>query len=400
MVDPLYAATEEPQEPHVLVGISRLYSGKIHVGQTLYLLLPSYLPSAETSLGSQTKQVPITHNHCISTTVTHLYALMARDFLPMPFVTAGSIFGVRCNPPPTSNCFTLTSNLSCPSFARLNSDLNYAAMIQFAIAPSHHSQFGALKMFLERLTASDPALELSTLDTGELVIGCTGEVHLDRIRRDILDAGLEVTISSPVVSFRETGRGSGVAEVSGGKIQKLKVSCTELREKDVDVSGTVNDNNATDAAPLTGESVLSVTPPLSISKKSDKCWLENRTASSFAFILPSLLKRDAMQRYETSLIAGFQMASISGPLCNEPISHVVFGVEEFELELSDGTDGDSVSLGGQIICAMRDACRAALLDTSPRLMLAMYSCSVQAMGSTLNLLLIISYLLLTISYCS
>jgi ribosome assembly protein 1 len=37
---------------------------------------------------------------------------------------------------------------------------------------------------------------------------------------------------------------------------------------------------------------------------------------------------------------------------------------------------------GSVISAVRDACRNSLLDWSPRLMLAMYTCDIQASGGS------------------
>jgi ribosome assembly protein 1 len=70
-----------------------------------------------------------------------------------------------------------------------------------------------------------------------------------------------------------------------------------------------------------------------------------------------------------------------GPLCNEPIQGV--GVFLEEVVIASSTDEISAReklgrLTGEVITTVRDSIRHGFLDWSPRLMLAMYSCEIQA----------------------
>jgi ribosome assembly protein 1 len=111
-----------------------------------------------------------------------------------------------------------------------------------------------------------------------------------------------------------------------------------------------------------------------------------------------------LRDFETSIITGFQLATSAGPLCAEPVYGVCFFIENIE-SLAQDADQDSGGktlwldietaknvtepfwllarrgiLSGQVIATVRDACRQAFLQWSPRLMLAMYSCDIQATG--------------------
>ncbi|CAB4436156.1 unnamed protein product [Rhizophagus irregularis] len=84
---------------------------------------------------------------------------------------------------------------------------------------------------------------------------------------------------------------------------------------------------------------------------------------------------------------GFQLATKSGPLCAEPLMGVAYFLEDFTINTNDeDVDISEVrsKLGGQIITTMRDACNKGFLEWSSRLMLAMYSCDVQATTDTLG----------------
>ncbi|WFC94927.1 Cytoplasmic GTPase/eEF2-like protein (ribosomal biogenesis) [Malassezia brasiliensis] len=73
---------------------------------------------------------------------------------------------------------------------------------------------------------------------------------------------------------------------------------------------------------------------------------------------------------------GFQLATASGPMCAEPMQGMAFVVERVELEEREGVKPSQVM--SAVISNVREACKSGLLDWSPRLMLAMYSCEIQA----------------------
>ncbi|WVQ77258.1 hypothetical protein IAR50_006941 [Cryptococcus sp. DSM 104548] len=89
--------------------------------------------------------------------------------------------------------------------------------------------------------------------------------------------------------------------------------------------------------------------------------------------------------YESSLLAGFQLSTFQGPLCAEPVVGMAWVVEYVEVdsdELAEGGGGQVV--GGALISAVRDACRQGMLDWSPRIKLAMYTCDIQASTDVLG----------------
>ncbi|KAG2152996.1 P-loop containing nucleoside triphosphate hydrolase protein [Suillus bovinus] len=85
---------------------------------------------------------------------------------------------------------------------------------------------------------------------------------------------------------------------------------------------------------------------------------------------------------------GFQLAMFQGPLCAEPVEGMAYFVESIDVDV-DGVQKEIVQnrlsqVTGSVISAVRDACRNGLLDWSPRLMLAIYSCDIQASTDVLG----------------
>ncbi|KAI9873445.1 MAG: Cytoplasmic GTPase/eEF2-like protein (ribosomal biogenesis) [Pleopsidium flavum] len=107
--------------------------------------------------------------------------------------------------------------------------------------------------------------------------------------------------------------------------------------------------------------------------------------------------QDAQQSLPNTLTArdfsdkisyAFQLATAQGPLCNEPMQGVAVFLEEITVAApSDEESSAREKLGrltGEVIKTVRDSIRQGFLDWSPRLLLAMYSCEIQASTEVLG----------------
>lgn len=81
----------------------------------------------------------------------------------------------------------------------------------------------------------------------------------------------------------------------------------------------------------------------------------------------------------------FQLATYQGPLCNEPLQGVAVFLEDLSTDLSpDEVSANMGRLTGEIIRTVRESIRQGFLDWSPRILLAMYSCEIQASAEVLG----------------
>ncbi|GAB1867419.1 Elongation factor Tu GTP-binding domain-containing protein 1 [Camponotus japonicus] len=88
---------------------------------------------------------------------------------------------------------------------------------------------------------------------------------------------------------------------------------------------------------------------------------------------------DSRTIYESSIVNGFQLATLAGPLCEEPMMGVCFFLKKWEIfdtPQSDSSGQSQGHLGGQLMSACKEACRRIFSLRHPRLMTAVYSCSV------------------------
>ncbi|KAI0597724.1 P-loop containing nucleoside triphosphate hydrolase protein [Biscogniauxia sp. FL1348] len=83
----------------------------------------------------------------------------------------------------------------------------------------------------------------------------------------------------------------------------------------------------------------------------------------------------------------FQLATNQGPLCNEPVQGIAVIIEDLEITSTEEEASARDRLGrltGETIKTVQQSIRQGFLDWSPRIMLAMYSCEIQASTEVLG----------------
>ncbi|KDQ62198.1 hypothetical protein JAAARDRAFT_203395 [Jaapia argillacea MUCL 33604] len=99
-------------------------------------------------------------------------------------------------------------------------------------------------------------------------------------------------------------------------------------------------------------------------------------------------KEEIFRDFENHVETGFQLATFQGPLCAEPVEGMAYFVESVEVDYKgveeEKGQNTMAQVTGSLISGVRDACRNGLLDWSPRLLLAMYTCDIQASTDVLG----------------
>ena len=92
--------------------------------------------------------------------------------------------------------------------------------------------------------------------------------------------------------------------------------------------------------------------------------------------------------FSDKIIYAFQLATLQGPLCNEPVQGVAVFLESVTIsDLADEQCSSPEKLGrltGEVIRTVRESIRLGFLDWSPRILLAMYSCEIQCSTEVLG----------------
>ncbi|KAK4146141.1 ribosome assembly protein 1 [Dichotomopilus funicola] len=125
----------------------------------------------------------------------------------------------------------------------------------------------------------------------------------------------------------------------------------------------------------------------------------NHPDNNIATTRPSANESLNSNHFSDKITYAFQLATHQGPLCNEPVQGIAVFIEDVSVVSSapsaegssGGGDEETVSardnlgrLTGEVIKTVQQSIHKALLDWSPRLMLAMYSCEIQASTEVLG----------------
>uniref|UniRef100_A0A672K6X2 Elongation factor-like 1 n=1 Tax=Sinocyclocheilus grahami TaxID=75366 RepID=A0A672K6X2_SINGR len=199
------------------------------------------------------------------------------------------------------------------------------------------------------LNQANPCAEVLIQETGEHVLVTAGEVHLQRCLDDLRErfAKIEIRASKPIIPFRETViRPPKVDMVNEdlGKQQKVAAIHQVKEEQTKYPEGVQVDSTG----------LVTLTTPnkmATVGKETEKAEIRD---------------------FDNSIASGFQLATLSGPMCEEPLMGFA------SLESSDAHETSSNRsrcssvdcygpFSGQLIAAMKEACRYAFQAKPQRL---------------------------------
>ena len=233
-----------------------------------------------------------------------------------------------------------------------------------------------------------------------------GEVHLERCIRDLKEtyAKVEVMVSSPIVPFRETiidpPKIDMVNEeiVNANEDEKEKIVTLTTSNKQCSVTllalplpseavSSIETHQDLLKAEISGvnlttesiaakeafkdqlEQILNQSPHEELHDISDKI-LSFGPKSIGSNILVKSKQCSSIgdnDKYLSSLINGFQLATLAGPLCEEPLSGCSFICLEFNVDETLVSDDSYGPLSGQIVSIVKEGCRRAFQAHPQRL---------------------------------
>jgi ribosome assembly protein 1 len=181
-------------DPEHLIGFARLYSGKLSVGDSIYVIPPKFSPA-----------YPHKDPRPQRVIVTALYLLMGRALEPLSSVPAGVVFGIGGLEGHILKSGTLCSHLDgSVNLAGVN--MGSRPIVRVALEPVNPADLDKMIKGLHLLVQSDPCAEYEQFASGEHVLLTAGELHLERCLTDLRErfARCEIQAGEPIVPYRET----------------------------------------------------------------------------------------------------------------------------------------------------------------------------------------------------
>uniref|UniRef100_H2YCG0 Ribosome assembly protein 1 n=1 Tax=Ciona savignyi TaxID=51511 RepID=H2YCG0_CIOSA len=403
---------EQNEKNEQFIAFARVFSGTLKVGQTLFVLGPKYDPTSILDLNS--------NPHVSQTSVTSIYLWMGRELESLEEAPAGCIVGIGGLEDVVLNSATLCSSMACPPFNALTVDV--APIIRVAVEPYLLSEMNNLVDGLKLLNQADPCVQVMVQETGEHVVIAAGEVHLQRCLDDLKNrfSKIEIKASAPIVPFRETviKRPKVDSDCSPILYQKiwdslqlstlsykavpLPTDVVKILEEQSDLLKLLSSmeglfKDFQDHRRRSLEAAFSSAGRRKWSNAVDRIWSFGPRGNGPNILLNN---EDDYNRpsiwtcayCDQSIVSGFQLATLSGPLCEEPMHGVCFVVEEWKISAppAASTEGQKEQedriglLSGRLISASKEACRRSFQAQPQRLMAAMYTCNVQATAEVLG----------------
>ena len=150
-----------------------------------------------------------------------LYEMLGQDLRPVPSVAAGHVVAIQGLGQHVLNSATLSSTKNCWPFSSMT--FQVSPMLKVAVEPSNPADLGALVKGLKLLNKADPLVVYTVSQRGEHVLAAAGQVHLDRCIKDLQErfAKVQLGVSKPLVSFKETIQGEAVGLLGSMKVRRF-----------------------------------------------------------------------------------------------------------------------------------------------------------------------------------
>jgi len=161
----------EETKKETLLAFARIFSGTLEANSVLFVYGPRYDPKY------------LEHSCVDQVEISRLFLLMGRDFIEIPRISAGNVFGIYG----LENVIFKTATISslppgeCIPFSPLKNPP--APVVRVAMEPKYPEQLSQLKKGLRLLSQSDPCVETYITESGELILAGAGELHLERCVR-------------------------------------------------------------------------------------------------------------------------------------------------------------------------------------------------------------------------
>lgn len=370
------------------IAFGRIYSGTLKIGQSVTVLEPKYSPLAPTEF--------VYHN----VKITDLYLFMGRDLLPLTEVPCGNIVGIGGLAGRLLKNGTLVEN-NLQGVNLAGSVLYSQPIVRVAIEPVNPMQFGKLVKGLRMLNQSDPCVETFVNENGEHILCTAGELHLERCLKDLRErfSKIEISSSDPVIPYKESFLKTDEMNPSQSSLGerglfdfvlgKYKITVSTKPMSEICATFLIEHEDLIKKLSLHKVyhkqfyNKLQALLPEGVSVKQIACFGGKKTGPNVLISKHNLLRlvhnkesKDHIP-YGDSLINGFQMAVNEGPLAKEEVQRMIVTLESFEEIDPTSNTKAVVDISGRIMTSMKTTIHKSFLDWSPRLLWAMYICTIQ-----------------------
>jgi elongation factor 2 len=352
-------------------GFGRVFSGTIATGQKVRILGPNYVPGKKTDLWVKNIQRTV--------------IMMGRYTEQVADIPAGNTCALVGVDQYLLKSGTIVTEEDAHTIKTMK--FSVSPVVRCAVEPKNSADLPKLVEGMKRLAKSDPMVLCYTEESGEHIIACSGELHLEICLQDLQQdfMGTEVKVSDPVVSFRETCTAKSdqtCLAKSANKHNRLFLEadsigselCIAIDEGDVFAGAEAK----IQGRKLADEFGWDVT-------EARKIWAFGPEGTGPNLFVDTTKGVNYLLEIKESVVGGFAWATQNGPLCEEQMRGVRFNLMDVVLH------ADAIHRGmGQIMPTARRVCFSSMMTAVPNLLEPVYLCNISvpqdAMGNVYGVL--------------
>merc|ERR1712121_88214 len=343
----------------------RVFSGLCETGQKVRIMGPNYVHGKKEDLNVKNIQRTI--------------LMMGRTVEPIPSVPCGNICGLVG----VDNYLVKTGTITTYEAAHNMRVMKFSVSpgVRVAVEPKDPQQLPKLVEGLKRLAKSDPMVLCFTEESGEHIIAGAGELHLEICLKDLEEdhAGIPLTKSPPVVSYRETVTSESSVQClskSPNKHNRIYMVAKPMPDglpEDID-KGEVSDKQD---FKIRGR-YLSDKYEYNVDE-ARKIWCFGPEGTGPNILIDAAKGVQYLNEIKDSVVAGFQWATKEGVMCDENMRGIRFDLQDVTLHADAINRG-----GGQIIPTARRVIYASFLTAEPAILEPVYLVEIQCPESAVG----------------
>jgi len=336
----------------------RVFSGVVKAGQKVRIMGPHYVPGKKDDLFLKSIQRTV--------------LMMGRYVEHIEDVPAGNTVGLVGVDQYLIKTGTITTSETAHNIKVLK--FSVSPVVRVAVEPKNPGDLPKLVEGMKRLSKSDPLVQCTIEEsTGEHIIAGAGELHLEICLKDLGElSGIELKVTDPVVSFRETvAERSTQTCLSKSPNKHNRLFCIaepfpQGLAADID-AGKVSVRDEPKARARYLVETYNWDPT-----DARKIWSFGPDGVGPNMLVDCTKAVQYLNEIKDSFNGGFQVAVKEGVLCDEQVRGVRFNILDVTLHTDAIHRG-----GGQIIPTARRVCYACVLTAQPRLMEPVYLVEIQ-----------------------
>ncbi|KAM0944697.1 putative ribosomal protein S5 domain 2-type [Dioscorea sansibarensis] len=311
----------------------RVFSGKVSTGLKVRIMGPNYVPGLKKDL----------YVKSVQRTVIWM-GKKQESYSDVPCGNTVAMVGL--DQFITKNA-TLTNEKEVDAHSIRAMKFSVSPVVRVAVQCKVASDLPKLVEGLKRLAKSDPIMVCTIEESGEHIVAGAGELHLEICLKDLLEdfmGGAEISVSDPVVSFRETVLKKSCRTVMSKLPNKHNRLYVEARPMEDGLAEAIDEDRI---GPRDDPKVRSKILAEEFGWDKDlakKIWCFGPKTTGPNMAVDMCKGVQYLNKIKDSVVAGFQWASKEGALAEENMRAICFEICDVVLHADAIHRG-----GGQII---------------------------------------------------